>query len=428
MSDYIDQKIMEEITSENESGIGIGTFLSFDPRLISELSVENYQIDWIWEGYIARGHQTLFSALWKVGKSTLIAQLLKAIQEGKSLAGKETKPVKVLVLSEESEGIWARRKDELDLDLDCWVWCRPIKQKLNYYQWVELLEESADFCEKNDIGLFIIDTLSGFWNVKDENSASEVDAALIPINNLLKKNIAVLLVHHFRKSGGQEGVASRGSGALGSRADILIEFSRLDGSNINDTQRILRAFSRFEETPNEVVIELVNGEYIPRGTKAEVSKEAKLKNVLTILSEAEEGLTIKEIVDSWDTSEFGSKPTKRTVRNYIDDLLTDGRVEEAGERLIGKTKAVVYKVFSVEEKGYDVSLPSIEKTSENGVLKNEGKPVGQNGHFEAKNGGKESDISYIDFTRSETRDEGKDVEIFDKAKEIFAGDTPTSKA
>lgn len=397
MSDWIDEKIMDGIIMpENfttENSIRNNTFLSFVPRLISELSAESYEIDWIWEGYIARGHQTLFSALWKVGKSTLISQLLKSIQEGKSLAGQSTKPTKVLILSEESEAIWARRKDELDLSLDCWVWCRPIKQKPNYYQWVELLEKSADFCEKNDIGLFIIDTLSSFWSARDENNASEVDAALIPINNLLNKNIAVLLVHHFRKSGGQEGVASRGSGSLSSKSDFLLEFSRLDGNNIKDTQRVLRAYSRFEETPSEVVIELVDGEYVTKGTKAEVAREAKLRNVLSILSDSEDGLTVNDILEGWDTGEFGSKPTKRTLRNYIETLLEDGRVVQTGEKLVGKAKAPAYslvdRVSTLKERK-ESEEPFSYREELSSSRGNAGKLSGDNGHFEAKNGGKES--------------------------------------
>ena len=224
----------------------------------------------------------------------------------------------------------------------------------------------------NKIDLFIVDTLSGFWPVTDENNASFVSSALLPINELLEKNISVLLIHHFRKSGGSEGVATRGSGALGSYADILVEFSRLNGENPNDTQRQLRNFSRFEETPTEVVIELVDGEYITRGTKAEVSKEARIKKVLVILDDSKElGLTIKEIVENWDIEEYGSRPTKRTIRNYIDSLLLDGRVKQIGEKTVGKTKALIYSV----------------------VDKNDGKQEQQNINFVDSNERKETPTS-----------------------------------
>lgn len=353
------------------------SFLSFNPKLIKDLTLENSKTEWIWQGFLSKGHLTLFSAFWKAGKSTLVSHLLKAIQEGKEFAGQTTNPSKALILSEESETMWARRRDDLNLDLNSWIVSRPIKKRLNYEEWIKLLKVSSDFCIENEVDLLVIDTLSGFWPVTDENNASFVSSALLPINDLLDKKIAVLLIHHFRKSGGSEGVATRGSGALGSYADILIEFSRLNGENPNDTQRQLRTFSRFDETPTEVVIEMVDGEYITRGTKTEVSREARIKKVLVILNDCEElGLTIKEIADNWDPEEFGSRPTKRTVRNYIDSLLLDGRVKQVGEKIVGKTKAFIYSVADKNEGKLNLS--------------NAGKQEQQNINFEANNGGKET--------------------------------------
>lgn len=378
MNDYIDQKIMDNILQVTPKGEE--SFLSFVPKLIKDLTLENAKVEWIWEGFLAKGHLTLFSALWKSGKSTLVSQLLKAIQDGKFFAGQRTYPSKVLILSEESETMWARRRDELNLGLESWLVSRPIKRRLNYEEWIKLLKKSADFCEEKNVNLLVIDTLSGFWNVMDENNASFVSSALLPINELLEKNIAVLLVHHFRKSGGSEGVATRGSGALGSYADILIEFSRISGENPNDPQRQLRNFSRFEETPTEVVIEMVDGEYITLGTRAEVSKEAKIKRVLLILDDSEElGLTVSEIRDSWDPEEYGRRPSKRTIRNYIDSLLVDGRAKQVGEKIVGKTKAPVYSV--------------VDKKEGNINLENAGKPEQENIDFEANNARKERPYS-----------------------------------
>lgn len=344
MNDYIDEKIMDTILKENP--IRERSFLSSEPKLISDLSAEENDIEWIWEGYLAKGHMTLFSALWKAGKSTLIAQLLKSIQNRKEFAGQATTKTKVFILSEESESIWARRAEDLGLSEDVWLLCRPIKARLNYQQWIELLKYCADFCKEKGIELFIVDTLSGFWNVKDENNAAEVDSALLPLNELLEKQISVLLVHHFRKSGGQEGVASRGSGALGSRADVLVEFTRLESSSADDTHRVLRSYSRFDETPVESVIELVNGEYIARGTRNEVKKEAKHKVVLNIL-EANGSQTAQEIVTNWDTDLYGTKPQIRTIRNYLKDLLLALKVKVVSEKIVGKSKTQVFDLPNV---------------------------------------------------------------------------------
>lgn len=337
-----------------ETPIYNDSFLSSVPKLITELTADQAKVDWIWEGYLARGHLTFFTALWKVGKSTLIAYLIKALQDGKEFTGELVVPTRILILSEESETIWARRREDLGLTGDIYLHCRPTKIKLDSKQWLTLLENELRFCTDKGIELFIIDTISTFWPVRDEGNNPEIDAALIPLNVFFEKGICVMIVHHFRKSGGDQGTATRGGGSIGSRADILVEYNRLDFQNPNDKQRVLRSYSRFDETPPELVIELVGDEFIARGTRSEVSKEAKMQIVLHIL-EDQPDLTIKEIADAWDINTLGSKPVTRTIRNYIDDLLKDGRVNQTGKKIVGKTEAPTYSLTDTTQEKKDTS-------------------------------------------------------------------------
>lgn len=324
-----------------------GAFFSFDPRLITELSSESLIADWLWEGYIAKGHVTLLSALWKAGKSTLISHLLKAFQEGSSFLGKSTCKTRVLVISEESESIWYRRRDDLDINTSVWLACRPVKQKLNYKEWVSLLTKCKDFSLEHQVDLIIIDTLSGFWNVQDENDAASVGSALLPLNSIVESKIGVLLIHHFRKSGGADGTAARGSGALSSYADIIIDFTRLE-SDGQSTRRELKALSRFEETPGEVVIELNEGTYASIGTKSEISKKFRLDEVLTILKEGKAEMSAKDIYDNWSAE--GTRPVRRTIENYLKELLAGGRVALTSERVIGRSKTGFYCLPGVDER------------------------------------------------------------------------------
>lgn len=348
----------EIVERRPETPIYNGSFLSSVPKLIAELTEDQSKVDWIWEGYLAKGHLTFFSALWKVGKSTLISYLLKAIQEKKEFAGLPVVLTKVLILSEESETIWARRREDLGLTGDIYLHCRPTKIKLDSKQWLTLLENELKFCTDKGIGIFIIDTISTFWPVRDEGNNPEIDGALLPLNVFFEKGICVMIVHHFRKSGGDQGTATRGGGSIGSRADILVEYTRLDAQNPNDPQRILRSYSRFEETPPELVIELVNGEFIPRGTRSEVSKEAKIQIVLRILQDQSD-LTIKEIFDAWDPETLGSRPVVRTIRNYIDSALSDSRVRQTGKKPVGKTEAPSYSLAEITQEKKDASYIGI---------------------------------------------------------------------
>ncbi len=332
-----------------------GGFLSSVPIHISELTEELSQLDWIWEGYLAKGHLSFFSALWKVGKSTLISYLLKAIQEEKEFAGKIVKPTKVLILSEESKNTWARRKEDLNLTGDIYLSCRPVRTKLTEKEWLHLIEDKVAFCTSKGIELLIIDTVSTFWSVRDEGNNPELDAALLPLNIFLEKGICVMIVHHFRKSGGSEGTATRGGGGIGSRADILIEYTRLNPESVNDPQRVLRSYSRFEETPPELVIELTADGFIPRGTKSEVSKELKMQNVLKILQE-QANLTVKEIAQAWDTDLHGPRPTDRTIRNYIYTLLNERRINQTGKQTVGKTEAPAFSINNIAGKERSLSI------------------------------------------------------------------------
>lgn len=337
-----------------ESPIHSNSFLSSVPKLITELTENQSKVDWIWEGYLAKGHLTFFSALWKVGKSTLISYLLKSLNENKEFAGLPVTPSKVLILSEESETIWARRREDLDLTGDIYLHCRPTKIKLDNKQWLTLLDINAKFCVEKGIELLIIDTISTFWPVREEGNNPEIDAALIPLNTFFEKGISVMIVHHFRKSGGDQGTATRGGGGIGSRADILVEYTRLEAQNPNGTQRVLRSYSRFEETPPELVIDLIDGQFVPKGTRSEVSKEARLRVVISIL-EDQADLTIQEIHNAWDVETSGNRPVVRTIRNYIDILLKDGRVEQTGKKLVGKTEAPSYSLVKETQERNDTS-------------------------------------------------------------------------
>ncbi len=325
--------------------------ISYTPLLLSQLSSEENPVEWVWEGFLARKHLTLLSALWKAGKTTLITNLLKVMQEEGNLAGQKTHKANVLILSEESGTIWARRRDEHDITLPVWILSRPIRRKLGYNEWVTLLEQTSQFCKENQIDLFIIDTLSAFWSVDNENDAARVAAALLPLNHLLDKNIAVLLVHHFRKSGGDEGTASRGSGALGAGVDIMAEFSRLDSTDPHCTQRVIKTYSRFEESPKEVVIDYIDDEYTTIGTKADVKRAEKLEAVSKALADYPDGVTISELHEKWNSEEFGKTPSRRTLQRYLTDLVNQGTVVIIGTVKIKGGNTPLYKLSEIVNPG-----------------------------------------------------------------------------
>jgi len=351
----VDNKIRTATTAKTDITI------DFAPKLLSDLVTEDYQIDWLWEGFIAKGHITLLSALWKAGKTTLVAELFRNMQDEGSLAGQKTNKCRVLYLSEEREAQWVERREEKKITLPIYVLCNPLKRKLKPEEWVQWIEKAADYCVANDLSLAVIDTVTTFSSVTDENDSSQVNASLLPLNYFREKNIAVLLVHHFRKSGGNEGTASRGSGALMSYVDVIMEFSRLEGDDPNNNQRKLISLSRFDKTPNEVILDYDGNEYSSQiaTSSREAKKHNKSKKTLSLIEKLiankiiESKFTPTDIHEHWDDS-LGQCPSEKTVRNYFEDLISMEKIEYSLEnRNVGKTKARLYKIID----GRNISNP-----------------------------------------------------------------------
>lgn len=301
-----------------------------EPVLITSLSSEQTPVEWFWEGFLAKGQFTLFASLWKAGKTTLICWLLKSIENQNQFIGKDTKTVNVLIISEESEAIWAKRKEEYHFGANIWLSCRPLNRKTNTQQWIQFITKTAEFCVENKIGFVIIDTLATFWPVRDENDATQVTSALLPLNSLLENDLAVMVVHHDRKSGGEEGTASRGSGALPAYADIIVEFRRFDPSKRNDTRRVVKTYSRYEETPPELVLELTPEGYDVHGTKAQVVQQEKLSLVLEIVPLEPASYSIDKILSEWPEEEYGKPPHKATMYRWLQKLKEQGSVKVIG--------------------------------------------------------------------------------------------------
>ena len=153
---------------------------------------------------------TLLSALWKAGKTTLLAHLLRAFGEGGVFLGGDVASTQVLYISEESQGRWAKRRDALGLGDWIRFRCQPFTYKPNFAAWFAFLEDLNAEVVRDGVGLVVFDTLDKLWPVLKENDAGEVASALMPLRALAA---ASLLNHHLGKSDGKEGMASRGSGA-----------------------------------------------------------------------------------------------------------------------------------------------------------------------------------------------------------------------
>lgn len=230
---------------------------------LSDLSYEENKVEWVWEGFLAKGCLTLLSAWPKTGKTTLLAHFLEAQDhKAESFLKHDLKSTKTLVMSEEIANIWVTRRETFGFSGESVLLSKnPLAHRLSNKEWESYLSDLVAECKKHSVELVVFDTLSSFWPITDENSAPNVVEALKPLRLLTQNNLAVLLVHHERKSGGEHGAESRGSGAIAAFVDILVNLKRPPKGGSPNT-RVISTISRFDDNPERLVIELNDGEYV----------------------------------------------------------------------------------------------------------------------------------------------------------------------
>lgn len=223
------------------------------------------EVDWICRGLLAAGAVTLLFSRPKGGKSTLIGGLLAALaDEGESkFIGRELSEgsVRAVLLTEEGA---ATLKSKLPDGV------RVLSREAAFPKptWHELLESAATEAERIGSKILVVDTFR-FWGGltgDDEKSSGHTQPLLDKAAQVAaERALSVLIVHHSRKGGGDDGDAASGSNAITGGVDIVLELDRV-GENA-PFQRSIIGLSRFHETPGALVFEWQkdSGKFVPLG-------------------------------------------------------------------------------------------------------------------------------------------------------------------
>lgn len=304
----------------------------------SELNAQAENVKWIWKGYLKRGGITLFSALWKSGKSTLLSHLLKSLDGSQSeFIGLEVTPSRILYVSEEDESIWADRRDELLLGDHVGFWCRPFKMRPTVPEWKAFIAAVAEQVRTHHFDLVVFDTLSKMWPVREENDAGQVEEALMPLWTITNEDTSVMLIHHNRKSGGDHFVGARGSGGLSAFAEILMEFSPTS-AHPKETKRLIKAKGRFRDIPVQLVAELDHGRYVglgdPDDDESPIPKKLKFTwedDVMTTLRSTNgEWLSFADLQESIPEQPGGKGVRKSDLLKVLGKWFDGGEIERDG--------------------------------------------------------------------------------------------------
>ncbi len=182
-------------------------------------------IPWIAQPLVYAGGVTLLAGPPKAGKSTLASNLQRCRETGQPLLGSWDVSVGPTLLVTEEGGVAVAYKTNGLRSLDVMDRRAAVQAELGFPQ---MLDAVAGWATDHPGGLAFIDTLAIWAGIDNENDASEVSAAVAKVTALAQAtDLAVVVVHHARKSGGDNGEAIRGSGAILATVDIAVELSRL---------------------------------------------------------------------------------------------------------------------------------------------------------------------------------------------------------
>ena len=290
------------------------------------LAEPDTEMDWVWRGYLAPGALTLLSAPPKRGKSTLMAGLVGALSGGAtSFLGRAVTGGPVLWVSEESAKslrpkLAGRRRHGL--------WVVDRRAAFPRRPWRDFAAGLAEEARQVGAVLVVIDTFP-FWaglGPDEENSAGATQAALEPLLELGAGGPSVLMSHHDRKGGGEDGEAVRGSTALAATVDCLIDMPRRPAAESPSSKRTLLAVSRWgDETPAALVFDRrADGTFaaLAEGERDAVGRKALRARVEAAFGEEE--VTVADIAEALGVS-------RQNVETEIKQLVDDGVVEVTQE-------------------------------------------------------------------------------------------------
>lgn len=287
---------------------------------------------WIWEGCIARGQITQLNALFKVGKTTLLAHLIRALGADGMFCGRPCKRAKILYVTEEGDDNWVDRRDELGLEDHIHFIRNPFLTKPSKREWLAFVEYIRQQVHSHGYDVVVFDTISNLWHVRDENNSCEVQEALMPLRSL-PDTTALVIVHHLRKSDGAEGTAGRGSSAFGGYVDIILEIRRFNASEKGDNRRTLSGYGRPKSVPQEIVLSLSENGYELDGDKSEVLSRDLIPLLERLIPSDPARITRNELRDGI-RDERSSGVKEEVFLAALRQGIDEGRWKQEGQRPI----------------------------------------------------------------------------------------------
>lgn len=342
-----EEKFEADKVSAQRNG-GLGRNQRKDPEVIEGLTFRSAAevtamtpevIDWAWRDYLAHGTIVELIGPPKAGKTTLVFGLIRSYVAGQPFLDRPTGGGSVVVLSE--QGATSLRAVLVRTGLtECPDVHLLLHRETRGHEWADVVESAVARCREVGARLLVVDTLPAFAGLAGdaENNAGDALEAMEPLLHAAADGLAVLVNRHRRK-GLSADIADegRGSGAFSGAVDVILSIRRKDGGS-RPTIRVLAAASRFDETPEELYVELEEGgHYVALGNDAAVEAAEARRGVIEAL-EIRADQTLGELTKSTGKS-------RTTLQRVIADL---ERTRDVG-RNGGGSRSNPYRFYLVDD-------------------------------------------------------------------------------
>ncbi len=282
-------------------------------------------IPYIVRGLLATGALTELAGKVKVsGKTTFTLALVLAVTTGRPFAGLTPTRTGVVYLTEQGASSFLPALERAGLTGSDQLTILPWHRAAGI-PWPAVVKAAAAKATSLGAGLLVVDTIGQWAGLRgdDENSAGAALAAVQPLQLAAAEGLAVLVIRHSRKSGGDLGDEGRGSSAFSGAVDILLSLRRAEGNQ--PRVRILHGLSRFGETPETITLELLgSGEYVALGDAATSAIALAKRDLLACAPrDSASALTI-------DALATGAKVRRSTAEAAADELVRDGWLIRSG--------------------------------------------------------------------------------------------------
>lgn len=292
------------------------------------------RVNWIAKPWLATEAITELDGKAKsAGKTTFALAVCNAILTGADFLDEPTLRSSIVYLTEESTPSFRAALERASIgahsDFHIFFWNRMFqipKENDSGSAWEQAVDKAVKRAKAIRARVLVVDTFAQFAQLvgDKENSAGDVLEAMLPLQKARDEGMAVLLIRHERKEGGNIGESGRGSSALSGVVDIILRLHRPEGRHA-DNVRQLDAVSRFGDTPRETTVALNGGNYEILGDKDAVALQAALDNLLSVASVGSaDAMTLDELSEKTGSS-------RTTLQSAISHLENSGSIKRCGE-------------------------------------------------------------------------------------------------